>query len=129
MVYTTQDKHFFILLLKYLLFFKHIFSGSLFEMTGVEPVSYYLKNGILNFNIVFILALLSPLAVEVQVYTIFIHPVGISIPINREVLFSQFCIWVSFSPGAQGSVADSTEQRRIICGHSQDCHVCLPGEW
>ena len=37
-------------------------------MTGVEPVSYYLKNGILNFNIVFILALLSPLAVEVQVY-------------------------------------------------------------
>ena len=36
-------------------------------MKGVEPVSYYLKNGILNFNIVFILALLSPLAVEVQV--------------------------------------------------------------
>ena len=34
---------------------------------GVEPLSYYLINGVLNFNVVFILALLAPLAVEFQV--------------------------------------------------------------
>ena len=35
--------------------------------TGMEPLSYYLLNGLLNFNIVFLLAFLSPIAVEAQV--------------------------------------------------------------
>ncbi|CAI8055709.1 Alpha-1,2-mannosyltransferase ALG9 [Geodia barretti] len=37
------------------------------NLYGVEPLSYYLINGVLNFNVVFILALLAPLAVEFQV--------------------------------------------------------------
>ena len=37
------------------------------SLLGVEPLSYYLMNGVLNFNIVFVLALLAPLAVEAQV--------------------------------------------------------------
>jgi alpha-1,2-mannosyltransferase len=36
------------------------------NLYGVEPLSYYLINGVLNFNVVFILALLAPLAVEFQ---------------------------------------------------------------
>jgi alpha-1,2-mannosyltransferase len=38
------------------------------NLYGVEPLSYYLINGVLNFNVVFILALLAPLAVEFQVF-------------------------------------------------------------
>ena len=37
------------------------------SLLGVGPLSYYLMNGVLNFNIVFVLALLAPLAVETQV--------------------------------------------------------------
>ncbi|CAI8037241.1 Alpha-1,2-mannosyltransferase ALG9 [Geodia barretti] len=43
------------------------------NLYGVEPLSYYLINGVLNFNVVFILALLAPLAVEFQTRPGIVH--------------------------------------------------------
>ncbi|CAG9771208.1 unnamed protein product [Ceutorhynchus assimilis] len=41
----------------------NVFGGAGPDLYGTEPFSYYFINGLLNFNIVWILALLSPLAV------------------------------------------------------------------
>jgi hypothetical protein len=35
--------------------------------TGVEPWHFYFVNGFLNFNVVFVLALLAPLLIEMKV--------------------------------------------------------------
>ena len=47
--------------------FLEYMDAMLYVSSGVEPLSYYLINGFLNFNVVFILSLLCPLVVEFQV--------------------------------------------------------------
>ena len=53
----------------------HVCHGPMSSTAGVEPWSYYIVNGVLNFNVVFLLVLIALPLVKLEVRLLWLIPI------------------------------------------------------